>query len=55
MKLMQVTKKIFAKRMEISEITVSPDGSLSLFYNDDDMFLGYKVEIEPNGEIISAR
>ena len=52
----EITKEIFAKRMEISEITVSPDGSLSLFYNDDDMFLGHaiEIEIEPNGEIISA-
>lgn len=52
----EITKEIFAKRMEISEITVSPDGSLSLFYNDDDMFLGHVIEIqvEPNGEIVSA-
>lgn len=52
----EITKEIFAKRMEISEITVSPDGSLSLFYNDDDMFLGHaiEIEIEPNGEIIST-
>lgn len=44
------------KRMEISSITVSPDGSLSLFYNDDDMFWGHIIEIvvESNGEIISA-
>lgn len=52
----EITKEIFAKRMEISEITVSSDGSLSLFYNDDDMFLGHaiEIEVEPNGEIISA-
>ena len=52
----EITKEIFAKRMEISEITVNSDGSLSLFYNDDDMFWGHaiEIEVEPNGEIISA-
>lgn len=52
----KITKEIFAKRMKIDGITVSPDGSLSLFYNDDDMFLGHtiEIEVEPNGEIISA-
>ncbi len=51
-----ITKEIFMKRMEISEIIVSSDGSLSLFYNDDDMFWGHVIEIEvkPNGKIISA-
>ena len=52
----KITRELFKKRMEISSITVSPDGSLSLFYNDDDMFWGHIIEIvvEPNGEIISA-
>ena len=52
----EITKEIFMKRMEMSEIIVSSDGSLSLFYNDDDMFWGHAIEIEvkPNGEIISA-
>ena len=52
----EITQETFAKRMEISEVTVSPDGSLSLFYNDDDMFWGHIIEIvvESNGEIISA-
>lgn len=52
----EITKEIFMKRMEMSEITVSSDGSLSLFFNDDDMFWGHAIEIEvkPNGEIISA-
>ena len=52
----EITKEIFMKRMEMSEITVCSDGSLSLFYNDDDMFWGHTIEIEvkPNGEIISA-
>ena len=52
----KITRELFKKRMEISSITVSPDGSLSLFYNDDDMFWGHIIEIvvESNGEIISA-
>ena len=52
----EITKEIFMKRMEMSEITVSSDGSLSLFFNDDDIFWGHAIEIEvkPNGEIISA-
>ncbi len=52
----EITQEMFAKRMEISDITVGPDGSLSLFYLDDDMFLGHVIEIaiEPNGEIVSA-
>lgn len=52
----EITKEVFARRMEISEITVSPEGRLSLFYNDDDMFWGHAIEVvvEPNGEIVSA-
>lgn len=52
----EITQETFAKRMEIREVTVSPDGSLSLLYNDDDMFWGHVIEIivEPNGEIASA-
>ena len=52
----EITKEIFMKRMEMSEIMVSSKGSLSLFYNDDDMFWGHVIEIEvdSSGEIISA-
>ena len=38
----EITQETFAKRMEISEVTVSPDGSLSLIYHDDDMFWGHE-------------
>ena len=53
----EITKEIFMKRMEMSEIMVSSNGSLSLFYDDDDMFWGHVIEIEvdPSGEIISAQ
>ena len=52
----EITKEIFMQRMEMSEITVSSNGSLSLFYNDDDMFWGHVIEIEvdSSGEIINA-
>ena len=52
----EITKEIFMKRMEMSEIMVSSNGSLSLFYNDDDMFWGHVIEIEvdSSGEIINA-
>ena len=52
----EITKEIFMKRMEMSEIMVSSKGSLSLFYNDDDMFWGHVIEIEvdSSGEIINA-
>ena len=41
----EITKEIFMKRMEMSEIMVSSNGSLSLFYDDDDMFWGHAVEV----------
>lgn len=41
----KITRELFKKRMEISSITVSPDGSLSLFYNDDDMFWGHITKL----------
>ena len=52
----KITKEIFMKRMEMSEIMVNSDGSLSLLYNDDDMFWGHVIEIEvdSSGKIISA-
>lgn len=52
----EITKEIFMQRMEMSEIMVSSNGSLSLFYNDDDMFWGHVIEIEvdSSGKIISA-
>ncbi len=52
----EITKEIFMQRMEMSEIMVSSNGSLSLFYNDDDMFWGHVIEIkvDSSGKIISA-
>ncbi len=52
----EITKEIFMQRMEMSEIMVSSNGSLCLFYNDDDMFWGHVIEIkvDSSGKIISA-
>ena len=52
----EITKEIFMKRMEMSEIVVSSNRSLSLLYNDDDMFWGHVIEIkvDSSGKIISA-
>ena len=35
----------FIEAIEISEMTVSPDGSMSLFYSDGDMFWGHVINI----------
>lgn len=52
----EITEEVFAERMEISEVSVSPDGSLSLFYDDDYMFWGHVIEImvEADGEITTV-
>lgn len=51
-----ITKDEFANRIEISELTITPDGDLTLYYNDDDMFWGHAVEIDANidGELSDA-
>lgn len=36
----------FRKRISISELTVSHDGSFTAYYNDDDMFYGHIIMIE---------
>ena len=52
----EITEEEFVNRMKISEIIVSPDGSLSMMYNDGDLFFGHIIEIlvETDGEILSA-
>lgn len=37
----EITKEIFMTRMEMSEIAVNSDGSITLYYNDGDMFWGH--------------
>ena len=52
----KITKEMFINAMEISEITVSSDGSISLLYHDGDMFWGHVIEIsvEADGIISDA-
>lgn len=40
-----ITEEKFIEAIEISEMTVSPDGSMSLFYSDGDMFWGHVINI----------
>lgn len=39
-----VTEETFAKRISLSELTVTSGGSFTAYYNDDDMFWGHAVE-----------
>lgn len=43
-----ITKDAFARRLEISEVSISPDGDITVYYHDDDMFWGHVVEIDAN-------
>ena len=51
-----ITKREFADRIRLKELSISPDGEISLFYDDDSLFWGHSVivEAEINGEILSA-
>lgn len=52
----EITKDMFAERIEINEITFCSSGELTLYYGDDDMFWGHSIEITVNtsGEPESA-
>ena len=41
----QITEETFAKRITLSELTITSSGSFTAYYNDDDMFWGHAVEI----------
>lgn len=40
-----ITEEAFAKRITLSEISITSGGSFTAYYDDDDMFLGHTVEI----------
>ena len=42
----EITKEMFIDKIEMSEITVNSDGSITLFYYDGDMFWGHSIEID---------
>lgn len=44
-----ITEDTFARRITLSEISITPSGNFSAFYDDDDMFWGHVVEI--NGSL----
>ena len=52
----EITKEMFIERMEISELTISPDGCITAYYDDGDLFWGHsiEVEIESDGSCSSA-
>lgn len=43
-----ITKEEFARRLEISEVSISLNNDFELFYNDDDMFWGHVVIVSGN-------
>ncbi len=43
-----ITEAGFAKRIGISELTMEPDGSYEVYYDDDDMFYGHVIIIDGN-------
>lgn len=45
-----ITKEDFAKRIWISEITISSKGDYEAYYNDDDMFWGHVIIVSGNIE-----
>lgn len=45
-----ITEEAFAKRLEISSITIDEEGDYTIYYNDDDMFYGHSIEINSNIE-----
>lgn len=51
-----ITKENFADRLEMSELLITPNGDFTLYYCDDDMFLGHAVEVDANinGELSDA-
>ena len=40
-----ITEEIFAKRITLSELTITSNGSFTAYYNDDDMFWGHVIEV----------
>lgn len=43
-----ITEEEFAKRLEISSISIDAKGNYTIYYDDDDMFYGHSIEIYGN-------
>lgn len=52
----KITKEMFIDNIKMSELCISPDGSITLFYDDGDMFWGHTIQIiiDENGNYDSA-
>ncbi len=52
----EITKEMFIDSIEISEMIISSDGSITLYYDDGDMFWRHTIEIsvEPDGTVLDA-
>lgn len=52
----EITKEMFIDAINISEISIAPDGSMTLYYNDGDMFWGHVItmDIETDGSCSDA-
>lgn len=52
----EITKEEFAKRIGLSEVTISPEGDMTIYFYDDEMFWGHSIVLDANinGEIDSA-
>lgn len=52
----KITKEMFIDNIKMSELCISPDGSITLFYDDGDMFWGHTIQIiiDENGNYESA-
>lgn len=44
-----ITEEAFAKHITLTEISITPGGSFTAYYDDDDMFRGHAIEI--NGSL----
>ena len=42
----EITKEMFMDRMELDDICVNSDGSITLYYDDGDMFWGHAIEVD---------
>lgn len=46
----ELTKQEFADRISISEISISPDGEITAYYDDDEIFWGHIIEISASAD-----
>lgn len=41
----EITRESFAERIELDSISIDADGEITLFYDDDDIFLGHSIVV----------